>query len=84
MTNDKRPMKKQLKRTMWFIGVYAIVALVISAILIVYGVPQWLNMIVIIALAGATYLPFYFICATIDKKKKEKEEENPKDDPFSE
>ncbi len=84
MANDKRPMKKQLKRTMWFIGVYALIALVISAVMIVYGVPQWLNMIVIVVLAGAMYLPFYFICATIDKKKKEKEEENPKDDPFSE
>lgn len=83
--NGKRQMKKQLKRTMWFIGVYAVVALVLSAVLIVFtNVPQWLNMIVIISLAGAMYLPFLWICARIDKKKQEKAEQNPKDDPFSE
>ena len=28
----KREMKKQVKRTMWFIGIYAVVALIISAV----------------------------------------------------
>ena len=82
---DKRQLKKQMKRTMWFIGGYALVALVISALLIVYTtIPQWLNMLVIVVLAGVMYLPFLWICAIIDKKKKEKEESNPKNDPFSE
>lgn len=81
----KREAKKQLKRTMWFIGVYAVVALIISAVLIVCtNIPQWLNMLIIVLLAGAFYLLFLWICAIIDKKKKEKEELSPPDDPFSE
>lgn len=83
--NDKREAKKQVKRTMWFIGIYALVALVISALLIVYtNIPQWLNMIIIIVLAGAFYLLFLWICAIIDKKKVEKDAISPPDDPFSE
>lgn len=83
--NGKRQMKKQLKRTMWFIGIYFVIALVISALLIVYtSIPQWLNMLVIVVLAGALYLPFLLICARIDKKKEEKDKASPKDDPFSE
>lgn len=84
-SGDKRPMKKQVKRTMWFIAVYAVIALVISSVLIVFtNVPQWLNMIVIIVLAGVFYLLFLWICAIMDKKKAEKDAQNPKDDPFSE
>ncbi len=83
MDSGKRQMKKQFKRTMWFIGVYAVVALVVATLLIVYtNIPQWLNMIVIIVLAGVFYLPFLWICARLDKKKQEKQDQ--KDDPFSE
>ena len=81
---DKRPMKKQLKRTMWFIAGYALVAVVLSAIMIVYDIPQWLNMLVIVVLAGVMYLLFLWICAIIDKKKKEKQAGEEKDDPFAE
>ncbi len=81
--SDKRPMKKQLKRTMWFLLCYALIALLISSLLIVYTtVPQWLNMIVIIVLAGAMYLPFLWICAIIDKKNAEKHKDD--EDPFGE
>lgn len=84
-SGDKRKMKHQIKRTMWFIAGYAIVAVLVSALLIVYtNVPQWLNMIVIIVLAGVFYLLFLWLCAIIDKKKAEKDAQNPKDDPFSE
>lgn len=81
----KRQMKKQVKRTMWFIAGYAVIALIISALLIVCtDVPQWLNMLVIVVLAGVFYLLFLWVCAIIDKKKAEKDSQNPKDDPFSE
>lgn len=84
MSQNKREMKKQLKRTMWFLAGFGCVALIISALLIIYTtIPQWLNMLVIIVLAGASYLVFLWICDIIDKKKKEKELENPPDDPFA-
>lgn len=85
MQNNKNDYKKQIKRTMWFILAYAIVALVISSLLIVYtSIPQWLNMIIVVLLAGAFYLLFLGICAIIDKKKKQKQEQSPTDDPFVE
>ena len=83
--NGKKEQKIQIKRTMWFIAIYAVIALIISSLLIVYtDIPQWLNMLVIVVLAGAFYLLFLWICAIIDKKKAQKEEINPTDDPFSE
>lgn len=83
--SGRRLMKQQMKRTMWFICVYAVIALIISAVLIVYtNIPQWLNMLVIVVIAGVFYLLFLWICAIIDKKKAEKQQQNPKDDPFSE
>ncbi len=83
--SGRRQMKQQMKRTMWFICVYAVIALIISAVLIVYtDIPQWLNMLVIVVIAGVFYLLFLWICAIIDKKKAEKQQQNPKDDPFSE
>lgn len=83
--SGRRQMKQQMKRTMWFICVYAVIALIISTVLIVYtDIPQWLNMLVIVVVAGAFYLLFLWICAIIDKKKAEKQQQNPKDDPFSE
>ena len=83
--NGKKEQKIQIKRTMWFIAIYAVIALIISSLLIVYtDIPQWLNMLVIVVLAGAFYLLFLWICAIIDKKIAQKEEKNPTDDPFSE
>lgn len=83
--SGRRLMKQQMKRTMWFICVYAVIALIISAVLIVYtNIPQWLNMLVIVVIAGVFYLLFLWICAIIDKKKAEKQQQNPNDDPFSE
>lgn len=83
--SGRRQMKQQMKRTMWFICVYAVIALIISTVLIVYtDIPQWLNMLVIVIVAGVFYLLFLWICAIIDKKKAEKQQQNPKDDPFSE
>lgn len=83
--SGRRQMKQQMKRTMWFICVYAVIALIISTVLIVYtDIPQWLNMLVIVVVAGVFYLLFLWICAIIDKKKAEKQQQNPKDDPFSE
>lgn len=77
--SGRRLMKQQMKRTMWFICVYAVIALIISAVLIVYtNIPQWLNMLVIVVIAGVFYLLFLWICAIIDKKKAEKQQQNPR------
>ncbi len=76
---DKRPMKKAMKRFVWFVVAYFVVAILVAGLLIAYtNIPQWANMIICVVLAGAMYLVFLGICAKIDKKKKEKEESEPK------
>ncbi len=85
-SKDKRPVKKMMKRFLWFIVAYFVVGLIVATVLAVYaGVPQWANILICVVLAGAMYLVFLWICATIDKKKKQKEESQPKKpDIFSE
>lgn len=83
MNNNKRAFKKNLKRMGWFIGIYFVFALFFSALLQVAGVPQWLNMIIIILVAGICYLLFWLICVKLDKRNEEREKEKTKDfDPF--
>ena len=68
----------------WFIGIYFIFALFFAALLQVVGVPQWLNMIIIILTAGVCYLFFWLICGKLDKKQEEKDKEKTKEfDPFA-
>ena len=84
MENNKRAMKKMVKRAGWFIGIYFIFALFLCALLQVVGVPQWLNMIIIILIAGIAYLLFLFISNKINKTKEEKNKEKTKEfDPFA-
>lgn len=76
---DKRPMKKTMKRFMWFVVAYFIVGIFVATALAVWAdIPQWANIIICVVLAGIMYLAFLGICARIDKKKKEKEESQPK------
>ena len=83
MNNSKRVFKRSVKRMAWFIGIYFVFALFFAALLQIAGVPQWLNMIIIILTAAVCYLLFLFICAKIDKRKEEIEGEKTKDfDPF--
>ena len=81
--NNKKEFKKNLKRMAWFLGIYFVFALFFSALLQIAGVPQWLNMIIIIIVAGVCYLLFWLICAKIQKKRAEMEQEKTKEfDPF--
>ena len=76
---DRRPIKKTMRRFVWFVVAYFVVALVVAGLLIAYtNIPQWANIIICVVLAGAMYLAFLWICAKLDKKEKEKEESQPK------
>ena len=84
MENNKRALKKNVKRMAWFIGIYFIFALFFSALLQIAGLPQWLNMIIIVVTAGIFYLLFLVICGKLDRKKEEKESTKTKEfDPFA-
>ena len=83
-SREKRALKKTVKRMGWFIGIYFIFALFFAALLQIAGVPQWLNMIIIILVAGICYLLFWLVCGKIDKKREEKDQEKTKEfDPFA-
>lgn len=84
MQNNKRVMKRNVKRMAWFLGIYFVFALFFSSLLLIAGVPQWLNMLILVVTAGVCYLLFWIICVKLDKKKQEKELEREKEfDPFA-
>ena len=73
-----------MKRMGWFLGIFFVFALFFSALLQVVGVPQWLNMIILVLTAGILYLLFLMLCAKLDKKKEEEESKKTKEfDPFA-
>lgn len=80
----KRENKNKVKRVAWFLGIYFVLALFLCALLIIAGIPQWLNMMIIVVFGGILYLLFLFLCGKIDKKKEEKAKEKTKEfDPFA-
>jgi len=85
MESNKREMKRKVKRTTWFIGIYFVFALFFCALLQVAGIKSpVLNGLILIVTAGVFYLLFLWICAKIDKKREEEKNEKPKEfDPFS-
>ena len=68
----------------WFIGGYFIFALFFAALLQIAGVPQWLNIIIIVLTAGVFYLLYVLVCGKLDKRKEEKDKEKKekKEDPL--
>ena len=73
MKSEKREFNKKMKRAGIFIACYAVVALIVSTLLVLYtNVPQWLNGMIIVIGASVFYLIFLVICAKIDKNKEEK------------
>jgi membrane protein implicated in regulation of membrane protease activity len=84
MQNNKRVMKRNVKRMAWFLGIYFVFALFFSSLLLIAGVPQWLNMLILVVTAGICYLLFWLVCDKIDKKNEEREKEKEKEfDPFA-
>ena len=84
MSNNKRVLKRNVKRMAWFLGIFFVFALIIAALLQVAGIPQWLNMIIIVVLAGLCYLLFWWLCVKVDKRKEQIESQKTKEfDPFA-
>lgn len=85
MNNGKREFNRQMKRAGIFIGCYAVVALIVSTLLILYtDIPAWANGMIIVLGASVFYLIFLIVCAKIDKKREEKRGLSLKErDPFA-
>ena len=80
---ESRGLRRQFKRTMWFLLGIFVFCLVESYLLILAGVSAVWNGVIIVLTATVFYLIFLLICAKIDKKRKREEVENKTNDPFS-
>lgn len=82
---ETRDLKRSYKRLLWFIlGVLLVDAFI--AFLIFRANPRFNPVLcgfIIICITSVLYLIYLWICAKIDKKKKEKLEKSGKTDPFS-
>lgn len=84
LPKEKRDLKITYKRLMWFlIGVFVLDAFICFLFLTYTSLNKILCGFIIICITSVLYLLFLFICAKIDKKKKEKLEKSGKKDPFS-
>lgn len=80
---ESRGLRRQLKRTMWFLAGIFVFCLIESYLLVLAGVSPVVNGFIIIVTAAVFYLIFLLICAKIDKKKAKERVENKTKDPFS-
>ncbi len=84
MSNQRRELEKKTKGTMIFMGVFFVLALALSTLLMFAGIPAWLNGMIIVILAFVCYLPFLIVYDKMKKKKEEKKKTAlKKKDPFA-
>ena len=84
LPKEGRDLRKTSKRLMWFLLAVFIFDAFICFLFFQYtSMSKVLAGFIIICITGVLYFLFLFICAKIDKKKKEKLEKSGKKDPFS-
>ena len=84
MPNESRDLKRRTKRLLIFLGIVFIFDAFICFLLLSYtGLSSVVCGVIIIAITSVLYLLFLWLCAKIDKKRKEKIDKNKKKDPFS-
>ena len=84
MPNESRDLKRRTKRLLIFLGIVFIFDAFICFLLLSYtGLSSVVCGVIIIAITSVLYLLFLWLCAKIDKKRKEKIDQNKKKDPFS-
>ena len=81
-TTEKQELKKKLKRLGLFLLIVFLPALVIAALIIIAGVPQWLNIMIMVIILFVLFSLFVFVCDKLDKRKQARLRN--KKDPFSE
>ena len=78
---EKQELKKKLKRLGLFLLIVFLPALVISALIIIAGAPQWLNIMIMVIVLFILFALFLFVCEKIDRKKQQRLSK--KKDPFT-
>ncbi len=79
---EKQELKKKLSRLGLFLLIVFLPVLVVSILLTyVAGVPQWLNILVLVLMMFVLFFFYTWICSKLDNRKAERLKK--KKDPFS-
>lgn len=82
--SERMVLKDRLKKLGIFCLIVFIPVLVLSVVMMSYGVSEAVNIIVTVVVLFVLFFPYLYICALLDKKKEKRLKESGKKDPFSE
>ena len=82
--SERMVLKDRLKKLGIFCLIVFIPVLVLSVVMMSYGVSETVNIIVTVVILFVLFFLYLYICSLIDKKKEKRLKESGKKDPFSE
>ena len=82
--SERMVLKDRLKKLGIFCLIVFIPVLVLSVVMMSFGVSQAVNIIVTVIVLFVLFFLYLYICSLIDKKKEKRLKESGKKDPFSE
>lgn len=82
--SERMVLKDRLKKLGIFCLIVFIPVLVLSVVMMSFGVSQVVNIIVTVVVLFVLFFLYLYICSLIDKKKEKRLKESGKKDPFSE
>ena len=82
--SERMVLKDRLKKLGIFCLIVFIPVLVLSVVMMSYGVSEAVNIIVTVVILFVLFFLYLYICSLIDKKKEKRLKESGKKDPFSE
>ena len=82
--SERMVLKDRLKKLGIFCLIVFIPVLVLSVVMMSFGVSQAVNIIVTVVVLFVLFFLYLYICSLIDKKKEKRFKESGKKDPFSE
>lgn len=82
--SERMILKDRLKKLGIFCLIVFIPVLVLSVVMMSFGVSQAVNIIVTVVVLFVLFFLYLYICSLIDKKKEKRLKESGKKDPFSE
>lgn len=82
--SERMILKDRLKKLGVFCLIVFIPVLVLSVVMMSFGVSEAVNIIVTVVILFVLFFLYLYICSVIDKKREKKLKESGKKDPFAE
>lgn len=82
--SERMVLKDRLKKLGIFCLIVFIPVLVLSVVMMSFGVSEAVNIIVTVVILFVLFFLYLYICSVLDKKREKKLKESGKKDPFSE